>query len=509
MTIFPIPQDPFVDKSIASRCDIQSQLNLLQVNRAAPAALDNEDFKKLFAAKHPRLAGSPFVFQVLKTFHPDKCWKVACWVLGKPYRQMTNLNFLKEAPLQLPRLAEMKNQEFRRICGSRYEDPESPIHLAWIAKENYRSVFEQSMQIREFLMHIREKVIPSVTYFVNQLSPEDQMQAHEALQLFLPHLEEFHRFWGQCPLEDLSVELLKDKLRSSESYTRLLEHNIVVYDDAVLLSLCEARQFIALHENFLEIHSKYFKLDQDYRALEMEKDRALRHQREIAQDLALFPGHGAVTTLAQKIWLLEQYDLMVDEVEYARDIEALGFDDVPRLENCVQVIKGFLVGIVANPDAGLPDIHSEEIQELRRSINSLPMSGRIWHNLYTRYAGGVDGPQWSENHFHEYLGVLCYIIGSLELSWISSRQDLLREGITPQNGLYFQGNYRHSFLLPRGEPAFHRSPHIPIDPATLLRLATLKCELLNQLCLHSGLNYFVHLIQTQPEFGPEFIGTLE
>lgn len=514
MAIFPISNNTNIDKLIISHSDIDSQLNLILVNRAAFAALSNEHFKKLFATLHPHLAKSPFVFQVLKTFHPSTCWKVACWALAKPYRQMTNLGFLKEAPSQLVRLAESNAQEYKKICGSHYKDPASPIHQAWLARESYRPLYEKNLQIMKFLGNVWENAVPHITSQIHRLDPEDIIQAEQALELFLPQLDEFRDFWRQCPLEDLSADLLRGRLKSFEGYDELLEHGIEVFDNQALLSLCEARQFLAVHDSFVTAHSRYCRLEQDFQRLVRLKNRAQRHQEEIAQDIALFPAGGGVTTLEQKKWLLEQHNLLVDELEFARDIETYGLDSIPQLKKCEKKIEDLLRVMTAHPEAGLPDSNSEEVQDLRAAINALPMSGRIWHSLYVLCETRIQEPQWSEKHFHEHLGQLFCIVVNTELVWASFHQNLLEEGITPRSALYYRRSYRNGLLLPRQTDGFKRAPHIPDDEAALKKLGMLKRDLLNQLKLkptdaYSSPYHFEYILQDQPAFESELIDALE
>ncbi len=134
MTVTSFASNSFLIKEIASYLDVDSLLRgFNQINKTAYTALDNEHFKRVFESLHPKLAGSPFVFQVLRTFHPGTCWKVACWMLARPHRQMTNLHFLSQAPLQLPLLKAQMDRGLKEICGSGFGDPASLIHQAWLA----------------------------------------------------------------------------------------------------------------------------------------------------------------------------------------------------------------------------------------------------------------------------------------------------------------------------------------------------------------------------------------
>ncbi len=159
LSVFQLNKDLRVCDALAVSDNISSLLTLSQSSKEAGRVIDNDFFKILFAKLHPRLAKSPLVFHILQTFHPDKCWKVACWVLLNPSRQIRGISLMHEAPLQLPRLMAENAEEIGKICGSGFADPHSPMRKKFRAQERKR----------QRLMQCRMEILKDILIFMKKI----------------------------------------------------------------------------------------------------------------------------------------------------------------------------------------------------------------------------------------------------------------------------------------------------------------------------------------------------
>jgi hypothetical protein len=134
--------------------DIRSIVVLSGVNKEAYDFFSNEEyFKQLVTFWFPGVmafAASPF--PLLCDGHPNKCWKLlAC--SSAEGRLILNNTFLKSA---IPFLCDglikdkMSNEiEIQEICGSGYQDPKSPIHIAWESFEQAIKYGAEQFALRE------------------------------------------------------------------------------------------------------------------------------------------------------------------------------------------------------------------------------------------------------------------------------------------------------------------------------------------------------------------------
>ncbi len=483
MAIFPILSCPSLQYEIVSKTDVDSRLCLSQVNRAARVFLDNAHFGELLVESHPRLAESPFVFRVLRTFHRDNCWKAACWILAGPHRQITSLHFLNQALLQLPRLKEQYEQRIREISGSGQEDPSSLMGNAWVERERFSEFGEKMCSMREknHVIELKLKVAHSrdVRRLKSQIAhlelPERRLIAHSI------HLLEG---WVREELEALPEEgllyVLKERLMQRESYAVLARHNIVYFDDDYLQLRLEKAKidqetlYLEADSHFQENIKKFLEADRRYQPMKEEVEGLRRQVNTIGLDMSVLNSRGP----AAREWLLHQHDFLALEAEFARDAEALCSDkEVPILDQCITKTGLLLM----ETDPGVLSEGAQELEALARSLSALTR-GRIGQGLYNACAEGAQEENWVENHFHEHLPSLHMIL---------LREKALREGMQkqlldgeaewshPSLGRLDATHYREGLLVLG--PEFSRAPHLPIGEADAAERASSKWNLLEKL----------------------------
>src|ERR1700733_1431527 len=165
MAIFP-KTTPDIDNIIIryANADPRSLAKLSRTSTKAYLRLSNEGhFKQLFAAEHPLLAIAKDVFFQLRTYHPEFCWGIVCCLMQEDYTPFPK-EFLERAfpsltcDLNLQKSAiqarlQETEHKIQSICGSYYQDPNSPIHQAWVVKcaqENSSSSLGSSLQSTAF-----------------------------------------------------------------------------------------------------------------------------------------------------------------------------------------------------------------------------------------------------------------------------------------------------------------------------------------------------------------------
>lgn len=489
MAIFPLSSNTNIDKQIISRLDVDTLLSSMSyVNKAAATALDNECFRKLFKKKYPDLARSPYVFQVLRTFHPDKCWKVACWILAGSHRTISNFHFLSQAPLQLPNLKASYDRKIAGICGSGYEDPASPIHQAWLTKQRMEGDFQKAIRVignlaADYMQIINASRVnqPAFHNFIEQLNPNDAM---DVLTTVRKCFEGWIREWlnGNDVPEDLSVNFLRNKLQGEKGYTILVAHNQNFLSDELLEAVCQIVKNVNQSRSIIESFRKYDRLEEKRVELTRPRD-------QIRGDMQALDPSNPSSSQERMRWLLQHHDLLVMDAQFP--LKASAFDQSPGLSECLELIK--VIRSEIDLEDSIPSLDAFKIQQLYGLIQSLsmPTRGRIWHNLYMRCANGAQEDRWSEKHFNAYLQRLEEIIND-ELWFRNGYSKTLEKhyqnelGTEPQDkhlealGSLVETNYRKALLLYSG-PSFDRMPFAPMSTQELVRRASFKWNLLNQL----------------------------
>ncbi len=154
MTIFPIEYHSTsnVENTVISSLDMDSRFSFMLVNKAALAILDNGHFQKLFKTQYPELVGSSLLFLNLRYFHPEICWKVACYALAHPEFFPRNPCYYGSPLVMLPAIKEMVKGREREIEGGGPEDMDSPYNKA-------RSAIEGANKKRDAMVHAGVPVV--------------------------------------------------------------------------------------------------------------------------------------------------------------------------------------------------------------------------------------------------------------------------------------------------------------------------------------------------------------
>jgi hypothetical protein len=134
--IFP-GLDKFSVLPVLEQADARSIVILSGVNREACQFLSNDVyFKRCVAIRFSRLMALGFSFPLLCETHPTNCWKFLSCSSGGEGSLALNETVLKVRLPFLCRELESKKArveaQIQEICGSRYEDPDSPIHQLWL-----------------------------------------------------------------------------------------------------------------------------------------------------------------------------------------------------------------------------------------------------------------------------------------------------------------------------------------------------------------------------------------
>jgi hypothetical protein len=140
--IFP-GLDKYSVLPVLEQADERSIVILSGVNREACQFLSNEVyFKQRVAFAFPKYMATGFTFPTLCETHPINCWKLLSCSSGEGVLAL-NETFLKARIPFFCRELESKKahaeEQIRVICGSRYEDPDSPIHQLWLEFEKANS----------------------------------------------------------------------------------------------------------------------------------------------------------------------------------------------------------------------------------------------------------------------------------------------------------------------------------------------------------------------------------
>ncbi len=139
MTVLPVElvRSQNAENRYLSFLDVDSLLSLSQTTKKALEVLNNDYFHTLFQKLHPKLESSRYTFQFLKLFHPDKCWKVACWILCGASSADKQPPFPHGSTFTVAPHNGLINQRLRELNGSCYQDPASELHKAWMRNEPF------------------------------------------------------------------------------------------------------------------------------------------------------------------------------------------------------------------------------------------------------------------------------------------------------------------------------------------------------------------------------------
>lgn len=360
-----------IDKQILSYVSDPTVLVALSgTNRAAYQYLTNSEFfKNLFSKLHPQLAAREQTFQMLRENHPTNCWKVACSVLYKGEFK-PGASFCAGI---VDSLKEQKNQleeELKKICGSGYADPNSPIDQAWKAYEKNKQAFEAMNEQRQIEQEELSKPLRLV-HSSEQLSwIRSGLHYYTISQLFS------HGTDGQ--IKDL---ITKGKL---------------AYFDQSLISHYRLLHVFLMKKN--DEFQKVVKLKVVYTELETRRATCETKLKQINQKLEFLP----FTVTNHSINLENEFKL-----ESRREKTLVS----------ISIVKEILSHI--NACLEQHSTPADRLTRIRGLINSLDYDDKtdIWHVLYVGCANRVQEDQWSEKHFSEFLPQLKEIIAQMVIEY--------------------------------------------------------------------------------------------
>ncbi len=215
MTILPVDlvRSTSHEEGYLSLLDVDTLLSLSLVTLTAQKTLNNEYFQRRFQKRHPRLANSHFAFQILKTFHPNTCMKVACWILAGPHRQISNFNFLMEASLQLPHIKASMDQRLLELNGS-YIQEASERTKAWIHNEPDRAIAKEFERLQLHAEQLSKEKMGTALTNIPNLPQEQQLNLVTALQGYVSFMTQMLANATQ----ELSVDFVREKLMQFPGY---------------------------------------------------------------------------------------------------------------------------------------------------------------------------------------------------------------------------------------------------------------------------------------------------
>ncbi len=379
LTIFePIPSE--VQEIIVSHCDVDTLLILNGVNKSGSEHFTNEGFfKNYFITQHPRLEPYDRLFTVLRSTHPSKCWKVMCQVMHLPKNPDINPriatritpSFTQEAVEKTRSQIDACEQIDKSICGSGYQDPNSPIDQRWkefkkYEQEHQTAANEYQFEIRKLQEAIRlEFGGKQVGAFVN---------SSRILNQFDNHTEKF--------------------LSSSyeEFVEKAPENNAAISRDQFFYcqKLSEASFFTKpLLEEIERTRTQKLESREKYKALETQRKANEDKKQQLIQDLAN-PSEAHIMALSA-------------EWHHALKLETK-LTDTASLEAC----QALLDDLIKNPENRTPAAHQKILGFINNCQPSLLTS--IWGRLYSQYANQVIQDCWAEKHCMDHLPTLKELI---------------------------------------------------------------------------------------------------
>ena len=459
ITLFPtlIPE---LSRKIIDNSDCDSLIQLSGVNRPLNDLFSNASFKKLFDKQHPDLAR--YQFEKLCAFFPANCWKIACSALFNG-KLLLSQAFISECSPHIHRYVLSQRAQIQAkvkdICGSFYEDPDSPIDKAWKAKERIAELQKELkgrqtpllLEIREWFGRLsancpnltRIEIFRTLTVFYKVLqkyTDEDLLNPNEEITLAIHHgvfLEYKEKFSRQCrnhhfvpywmdPDDDESIRRYADDkiaLRFPDLCTILsseVNSHAIRHISKLLTQVC----LFSDKQGFEEGDPK--KADKAYRKLEQKRRGYSDRLQIIEEELTAFDACGEIA-LSRTLPLPDpsgkvRYFIDFNDAicKYKDDVHSefgrakrgeIAIMRLPHLEDCQCLIQN----LIENPEEISPDT----LANIRQMINACDSEdiSHIWGQLYDVCASGVDEDQWSEHHFPEFLKPLEGIVYTVVVNY--------------------------------------------------------------------------------------------
>lgn len=373
-------------------------------------------FGPLFAAEYPLLAKTDQVFLQLRQLYPKCCWKTACCLMLKGYTPF-KIEFLERPILVITSaiqsqkeqvLAKKLTAEFEnnRICGSYYQDPNSPIHQAWetlIKDEEEHDVFY--LQKYEEIKKLLAPFGRSIEYMFANLQ-------------FLPHIDP-EEVSDEIKTKAATMNLFE--MLVHPSCVDLLSKDIAVLEQhrvAEIIDLSRIEEYREVIPLLFEIKKNKEMLDQKrreskskYTQLEESRTLSVKEARARSKELVWIEKNLAA------VWRANQLHLIVDQY-FAKNAERFAGNAL-MLFRITRMCAIFNDHRYLNKNA--TDL-SRSVQRYKENFNQwYDESNLIWEMLYHQCANGVVEDQWAEKHcidFSEELVVIMARLQSLTTSFI-------------------------------------------------------------------------------------------
>lgn len=352
---------PTIENEMLSRFDIATCLPLSQVNKAAQSVLNHEHFRLLFHKFYSKMCNSPNLFKNLIYFHPDICWKVAGYALSHPQFFPRSPIFFEDPSKAVLPLLEESARKYREICGRGYQDPDSPIHKAWIASNEAQHRFTHlASSYQQALLDM----VDMLTSF-NDLTDRRQLMRHIAIEAIA------------------SVFLLPPNQRSFGQLTEILkgyeaQYKIKAIDEDIRTSIFECFEKVRDNDmNKVEEEKKHLAVR--YKELESERLKWGTLSEAIQRSVQVFSKTEKPSVLLE--WKLRHHNALVEEMAFARAMEHRNFNDMNPLRKLSELAHVFLC--IQKRGVPIP-IHSEAFPSLPVLLNSCACSGTILEALYLR-----------------------------------------------------------------------------------------------------------------------------
>ncbi len=396
-TIFPFSvQD--VDMYILYKMDANSLVNMSGVNKLANAVLDNDRiFKPFFSACYPHLEGfKDKLFVILCKWHPTCCWKVVCSAFANNKFNVST-SFCKVTTPQIREVLETKigekQAELKKICGSRHEDPDSPIDKAWKAYDLVnQDLIQRSCHLNEIVKPYRRfggissQVMRAWVSYI--LTNESQVRAF-LLEVGPEATVSFNR--------ELSLTLTRDQYENvMSSVLKIFDHlgpqnsSISIKKD----SLC-----IDSDEN-IKLLMAYYKLERSRETSANQLDRYKKQLECLELPIeSLSETQAIIHPVMRQMWELRS------ELCHSLTLHN-GINDDRLLSQCLEEIDNYLV-------VNAQDVNS--LKKIQSLINTSSQSAEIWKGLWLEKGKNDEGGYiiedcWAEKHFHEFLPALRKIV---------------------------------------------------------------------------------------------------
>lgn len=296
-------------KLLIEFANAESLVSLSRVSKYAQNLLSNDFFKSFLIHNHPSLVRlineeneSAKMFEQLPTFLPNHCWKITCTFINHPsghprFSAISFAFFMETAAPSIQKVLEANKADceskIKEICGYGYQDPESPIHKAWLDIE--KTIFPNYIkeQKHNFLDRFEKKLIPE-DFFLLQKSvlhaPHSDLNFEELwdfknlpehlkglktkphkilLSVDIKLIYLLHKKESELPLQDgyqkylnyRNLEITRaEKQLELESHNARLSHlslpSPLTQDDLMVLNAYRlSEKFVSLRENYAWIAS--------------------------------------------------------------------------------------------------------------------------------------------------------------------------------------------------------------------------------------------------------------